>query len=461
MKELSLSAVPRRRPPSLALAAAIAILGLAGSAVPAGAATAPSFSNYAAPAPLGQDAGEPSIGINWKSGNVLYQAGLETLKVDFSSGTPTWKDVASQITSTTSLDPILFTDHTTGRTFVSQLLGGCSLMAFSDDDGTTWTQNPFGCGAGAAADHQTVGGGPFHSGAQGALTAYPHAVYYCAQAVASAQCALSQTGGLSFNAATPMYTATQCGGLHGHLKVGPDGTAYVPNADCGGKAAAVTSTNNGLTWTVDAVPDSSTQDESDPSIGVGASGSVYLGYQGKDGHPYATVKPAGAAGWAPSIDVGRALGINNVQFPTVVAGDDDRASLAFLGTTTAGDDQAATFPGVWHLYVATTYDRGATWTTVDATPSDPVQRGCIWLGGGSNQCRNLLDFIGSEIDRQGQVHVAYADGCTATCPSGGTNTYSAVATIARQTAGTGLLSAYDTAPGPAIQQAKGHVKTKP
>jgi len=77
----------------------------------------------------------------------------------------------------------------------------------------------------------------------------------------------------------------------------------------------------------------------------------------------------------------------------VIAGDDTRAAFAFLGTPTAGDDQSASFTGVWHLYVATTYDRGATWTTVDATPTDPVQRGCIWLGGGSNDCRNLLATI--------------------------------------------------------------------
>jgi hypothetical protein len=59
------------------------------------------------------------------------------------------------------------------------------------------------------------------------------------------------------------------------------------------------------------------------------------------------------------------------------------------------------------------------------------------------------------------VHVAYADGCTATCPSGGTNTYSAVATIARQTAGTGLLGAYDTAPATATPKAGGRVRSKP
>jgi hypothetical protein len=437
--------MPIRRLLTTAMATALAL----GVAAPAGAATAPSFANYAAPAPLGRDAGEPSIGINWKTDGVLYQAGLQTLKVDFSTATPTWRDVSSPITSQTGLDPILFTDHDTGRTFVSQLAAACSLMAFSDDDGTTWTPNPLGCGLGAAFDHQTVGGGPFHAGTLGPLTGYGHAVYYCAQAVASAQCSLSQTGGLTFNPATPMYTAAQCGGLHGHLKTGPDGTAYVPNADCGGKAAAVTSTDNGVTWKVDAVPDSSTQDESDPSIGVGSGGTVYLGYQGGDGHAYAAVKPKGG-GWSASVDVGRQLGVQNVQFPAMVAGDDDRASLAFLGTTTGGDDQAATFAGVWHLYVATTYDRGATWTTVDATPADPVQRGCIWLGGGSNTCRNLLDFMGSEIDREGRVHVAYADGCTDTCVSGGANTHTAIASIARQTAGTGLLSAFDTAtPTPA------------
>jgi len=435
----------------IATTTAFTLAGTAGAAVP-------SFTNYPAPAPLGRDAGEPSIGINAKTDNVLFQAGLETLKVDFSSGTPAWKNVAPPITSTTSLDPILFTDRATGRTFVSQLLGACSLMAFSDDDGSSWTQNPVGCGLGALADHQTIGGGPFHAGAQGALTGYPNAVYYCAQAIVSAQCSLSQTGGLAYNPATPMYAATQCGGLHGHLKVGPDGTTYIPNANCGGKSAAVTSTNNGLTWTIDPVPDSSTQDESDPSVAVGAGRSLYMGYDAQDGHPYAAVKRAGSSKWSPSVDVGKALGIENAQFPAVVAGDDDRASFSFLGTKTGGDDQSPTFAGVWHLYVATTTDGGTTWTTVDATPTDPVQRGCIFLGGGSNPCRNLLDFMGSEVDKEGRVHVAYADGCTGTCASGGANARGALATIARQTGGTGLFSAFDaitpTSPPTAVRGTK-------
>jgi hypothetical protein len=416
----------------------------------AGAAVTPTFTNYAAPNGLGTDAGEPSIGINPTTGMYFEQAGLQTLKIDFHQSPPAWSNVGSTITSTTSLDPILFTDQHTGRTFVSQLTGACSLMAFTDNDGASWTQNPFGCGAGVAADHQSVGGGVFASGLVGPSTSYPDTVYYCAQAVASAQCALSTTGGLSFGPGVPIYTAASCGGLHGHLKSSPaDGTVYVPNADCGGQQGVAVSTNNGSTWSVRTVPGTSTQDESDPSVGVGRDGTVYFGMQGGNGHPLISVSTDKGAHFTTPVDVGTAFGIQNTQFPAVVAGDADRAAFAFLGTPTGGDDQASGFAGVWHLYIATTYDRGVTWTTVDATPSDPVQKGCIWLGGGSNQCRNLLDFMDVAIDGHVFVAVGYADGCTATCPSGGTNTFSALATIAKQSGGTGLMAAYDgTSPSP-------------
>jgi hypothetical protein len=421
-----------------------AVVLASATATAAVAATPPTFTNNPAPNGLGTDAGEPSIGTSFKTGKVMYQAGLQTLRVDFAASPPTWASVGSTITSTTSLDPILYTEHTTGRTFVSQLSAGCSLMAFSDDDGASWFQNPIGCGIASGADHQTVGGGPFAPGLVGPTTSYPKSVYYCAQAIATAQCALSQNGGLSFNPAVPIYNATQCSGLHGHIKVAPNGTAYVPNADCGGKQGFAYSTDNGTTWKVTTAPGSSTQDESDPSVGIGAGNTAYFGYSGSaangnESHAMAAIFRNGS--WSPSVDVGAALGIKNVQFPTVVAGDDDRAAFAFLGTTTAGDDQSSSFAGDWHLYVATTYDSGTTWSTVDATPADPVQRGCIWLGGGSNQCRNLLDFMDATIDATGRILVGYADGCTATCPGGGTNTYSALATIARQSGGDDLLAA--------------------
>jgi hypothetical protein len=154
--------------------------------------------------------------------------------------------------------------------------------------------------------------------------------------------------------------------------------------------------------------------------------------------------------------VGSEFGINNAVFPAMVAGDDDRASLAFIGTPTAGNYQDATnFKGVWHLYIATTYDGGQSWVTSDATPNDPVQRGSICTGGttcGSD--RNLLDFIDATIDKQGRVEVAYADGCIKTCVTdqsetsgaGPADAQAAYATIARQSTGSSLFSAYDPQP---------------
>lgn len=46
----------------------------AGVANAAGAAGAPRFQVYPAPNGLGTDAGEPSIGVNWSTGNRLHAA---------------------------------------------------------------------------------------------------------------------------------------------------------------------------------------------------------------------------------------------------------------------------------------------------------------------------------------------------------------------------------------------------
>ena len=111
--------------------------------------------------------------------------------------------------------------------------------------------------------------------------------------------------------------------------------------------------------------------------------------------------------WTDRQTVGTEFGIQNAVFPTVVAGDDDRASIAYLGTPTGGNYQDnANFHGVWHLYVDTTYDGGKTWVTSDATPNDPVQVGSICTGGTTcGDDRNLLDFIDVTTDDHGRVEV--------------------------------------------------------
>jgi hypothetical protein len=133
----------------------------------------------------------------------------------------------------------------------------------------------------------------------------------------------------------------------------------------------------------------------------------------------------------------------------MVAGDDDRAAFAFLGTITGGNYQdAANFHGDWHLYIATTIDGGKSWKTADATPGDPVQRGSICTGGTTcGDDRNLLDFMDIAVDGEGRTLVGYADGCTGACAArGGAQNFDALATIARQSGGPRLYAAFDAQP---------------
>ena len=420
--------------------------------------SAPSFTTYAAPASLSgaNDAGEPSIGDNWKTGTTMYQAGLSPFSVTWDDSTapatPSWKDVSASLSngcpqgSTVSLDPILFTDHQTGRTFESQLTGVDSFTCTTDDDGASWLPSTGG-GIPSGVDHQTIGGGPFSANGLGALpiSTYPNAVYYCSQDIATAFCAVSRDGGTTFGPGVPTYSLLDCDGLHGHVKVAPDGTAYLPNKSCGDTQAVVTSTDNGTTWTVEHVP-GVTPGDNDPSVGIGAQGTVYFGYVDSSGKPGVAVSHDRGATWTAPKTLGSSFGIQNAVFPTVVAGDDDRAAVAYLGTPTGGDYQDnANFHGEWHLYVDTTYDGGQTWTTTDATPNDPVQVGSICTGGTTcGDDRNLLDFIDSTVDSHGRVLVGFADGCINACVTDpqhqGRDAY---ATIARQSGGLGLFAAYD------------------
>ncbi|MFN2508244.1 MAG: hypothetical protein ABR589_05675 [Chthoniobacterales bacterium] len=444
---------------------------------------APRYQNYtppaAGPATLGLNAGEPSIGINWTSEGVLPEAGddknggramyialTQTLRITFDDTCPSspsalWEDKSFPTTSAITFDPILYTDNTrsnpTGRTLVSQLLFpagfATTASAFTDNDGETWIEST-GAGIGAGIDHQTIGGGgPFHAPVPIGVT-YPNAIYYCAQLPASS-CALSLDGGMTYGPAVPAYT-NECGGLHGHIKVGPDGTAYLPNKNCSQPTpgqAVVVSEDNGATWESRPVP-GSLASGSDAAVGIGrgdktgGKGRIYLGYADADTLPVIATSTDRGETWSAPLDVGVAFGINNVAFPAVVAGDDDRAAFAFLGTPTEGGLQGPRFQGVWHLYVAHTYDGGKTWRTVDVTPDDPMQRGCIWLGGGANICRNLLDFMGIDVDKRGRVLVGYNDGCAgAECsqarPDAIGNSYTDIAAVARQTGGKGLFAARD------------------
>lgn len=496
---------------------------------PASTPGVPRFFNYAAPTGIADDVGEPSIGCNWKSeqsfsnsmfsipngGRVMLFGGFspELYRATFndcsSPAKPNWeaKPLLLAATPRAAGDPILFTDHDTGRTFVSQLEGltpAGSSTDITDDDGDNFTPSE-GSSLPSDVDHQTFGGGIFHSGGLGPITAYPNAVYYASQSVADARAAVSQDGGVTFGPGFPMYTINDCAGLHGHIKVSPkDGTVYVPNVGCGGavpfhdtdaKQAVIVSEDNGMTWNVRPIPDSTTHGNGneqnthlqtrDPSVTIDADGTVYFVYQAEDRltevsdpadkagdtHPKVAVSHDKGLTWAPSIDVGanviNGAPIKNATFVTATAGSSGRAAVAFFGTETGGNNWACgesddcsgdtmlfprdPFTGVWYLYISTTFDGGQTWTTQNVTPGDPIQRGGIC---GGSTCRNLLDFMDLQIDKEGRVLVAGVDGCIGPCVQGGGNSFSAKGFITRQSGGKRMLAQYDPAE-PALAGAPG------
>jgi hypothetical protein len=443
--------------------------------------TAPTYANYQSPSGLGDGSGEPSIGANWNSGRIMTQAVFDTLQVTFdTSASPAiaiWQLKDGPNTSQFTSDPIMFTDPRTGRTLVSQLLGPTSLSAFTDNDGETYTVSQ-GSGIASGIDHQTIGGGPFRLctanqllatpvpcaqlAARGPITQYPNAVYYASQDVGDAAMALSQDGGLTYEEAHPMYTLVDCGGLHGHIKVSKSGIVYVPNNNCGGTQGLIVSMDNGLTFSVQHV-NGSHPGASDPSVGIGDKGRVYFGYTNGDGHPHIAISDDQGRSWPNDQDVGLPFNIRQSVFPEVVAGDNDRASFFFLGTPSVGAgtgaDSGTPFNGVWHGYIATTYDGGKHWFTVDATPNDPVQLGVVCTQGTTcpSGTRNLLDFNDITVDETGRVFTAYTDGCiTAACIAKGNNPTAShtrldndgttKATIIRQSTGKGLFKSQDSTP---------------
>lgn len=446
----------------LAAAAGLSLLATAGQA--ARPSATPVFTNYEAPAGLGDSAGEPTLGINPKTGAVLFQAYTETLRVTGMQpgGKATWELGKFPVRQDVSFDPILRTDPDTGRTFTSQLLLACSQGGFSDDDAKSFTLSQ-GCGVGSAFDHQTVGFGPYVKGgalaaAKNPVTNYPNVVYYCAQDVVTAKCSMSTDGGITFPTTSVVYTTAECqlGGIFGHIKAAPDGTVYLPPRYCPDLAAGeyqtgvAVSEDNGLTWDVREVPGSVYGDAGHPSTAAGRNGDVYLGWGGpKDGKtvfqsgpPMAAMSKDKGKTWSPTVNVGKDAGIQNTRFPVMVAGDAGRAAFGFLGSKTGGDGSAADFAGRWDLYVSFTTDFGKTWKTTLATPEHPVQVGSICTSGttcGDN--RNLLDFNDMQIDpATGRVVVAIADGCPGTDECTSASRFQK-AVISKQTAGPSLYAA--------------------
>lgn len=454
----------------------------------------PSFSIYPTTATIQSDlfgAGEPTLDVNYATGSVFLRFILGTAKAVFTD-TPTettvaWTDVTDSINGLLSIpgldpflggsyipvaagagvDPLLVGTPDTSvpsRIFTMQLLAGTSAMSYSDDDGVNWDVAQGG-GEPAGADNQSLAAGPYPEDfLLGPVVMSDYAVYYCSHSSVNAFCSRSDDGGMTFKNSFPIFPVDGLCGNHGHVKVGPDGTVYVPmNNSCLGTEGVTISTDGGITWNYVSVPETA-GGRWDSSIAIARDGETVY-------YAYAERGPGGASskdepmvikgqlikGPTPTIqwdergaaNVGTPANLKNIVFSTMVAGDADRAAMIFHGTTTPGDSgaPAAMAGAVWHLYAATTLDGGASWALRNITPNDPTQKGAICDDGTTctGNTRNLLDFMDAVVDGQGRIVVAFADGCTGSCITGAANNTD-YGTLARQSGGPRLYAAFDPLP---------------
>ncbi len=419
---------------------------------------------------------EPTIGIPWNTDHVFYHAGSTTLRGDFSGDEPVWVDVTPPYQVPINLDPLLVADEDTGRVFAGGLHGACSVMMYSDDNGETWLPSLNMC-SGAQFDHQSLGVGPKPIVNNPDKVPQLNNAYYCGQLILIG-CSVSLDGGVTWTAATPNVQGG-CTGFHGHWRISRvTGSAFLPVGGCGDVHGLLSADIlgqdgtgglglTGLLFSSRTIPDSHAWDGGfDPSIGIGRDdGWLYYGQADHNGARMAlskdeglTWEPLGGAQATTWLDVGQFHDppVVKATFADVQAGDDDRAAFTFLGLEDLdGDGKGDEYGSLyscnepeggenreWHYYSAFTYDAGQTWK-VNKLTDHPVQIGGIWDGGGGNPCRNLLDFNDMDIDSEGRVYIAYADGCVDNCTEEGNERYSRAPRLLRQTDGRGLFAARD------------------
>ncbi|HEX8679071.1 MAG TPA: hypothetical protein VF683_03890, partial [Chthoniobacterales bacterium] len=434
----------------------------------------PRYRNFYPPAGSSAESGsgEFNIGFNPKTGRIMLDnAGPVWRLTPPEVAAPTkpalpeccnglWEDKSSTVADQ-GVDPILWTDQKSGRTFVSNATAGANAAyGYTDSDGDLWQGLAGVAPPNGGDDHQTIASGPYPAGVVNPLPLVNQGqvVYYCSQTfpVGAATCQRSDTLGASYGAGVVVYDgAPGCRALHGHLRIAPDGTVYLPVPDCtdGTKSqnGFVRSTDGGITWEERYIPNSEgTSRGSDSAMAIDAAGKVYYFYIletgfGNEGRMYVQVSTNRGDTWSNPQDLGATHGVKNVAFPEAIAGDAGRAAVGFLGTDQPGNFQSLSFPGLWYAFMATTFDGGNTWHTVNASPNDPVQGvGGIWQGGGGNDNRNLLDFNEITIDDKGRPLFGYSDGCVGDCvadPS--TNSFTAHMRVARQTGGRTLFASQD------------------
>ena len=398
---------------------------------------------------LGVDATEPTVGADGKGAVYMtgfspggFGAGGPTIMRSLDQG-QTWEDVGPKLPTggsraSSTFDPYVHVDRTTGRVFMDDIWPlSCGQMSFSDDQGATWTTNPYSCGNSQVNDHQTVGTAKPRVVQ---TVGYPNVVYRCVNNVAYAACAMSYNGGLTFTPQVPVLPFTRfamdCGAITGHLASDPEGRMFLATGDCGNGPTVAVTEDDGLTWTAYAIdPSHPIEDgEHDVEIAADEAGNLYAVWT-HEGQIVLSRSVDHGKTWTPARNV-TAPGVTATMFATVAAAGPGKVAFAYVGSTIEGgyegkptgvgglmgDILGEPDPKEWHAATWNAYvgvitnalDDDFTIETVTANdPADPIARGLC----GRTRCHGMNDFIDVEIDEQGRPWAAFVDVCTRKCVS--------------------------------------------
>src|SRR5436305_4456960 len=400
---------------------------------------------------VGRKAAEPTLGIDHKGAIYTVASAFDaipgnppknepkTLVMRSTDGGRSWQNeqpnVAGQNTMVVSTGPYVFVDpnvpQSAGRIFDIDLQGvNGAHLAFSDDQGKTWTQTLLS--SAGVNDHQTLVSGPEPAGVPIPLTdpAYQKVLYYCVNQIADGSCIRSFDGGKTFvqgdqtgyEAFDPQYLAGFdsshnegiCGSLHGHAVTDSAGRLFIPRGYCDIAMIGISSDAANRFHDVQVSKVSMYGEQA--SVAVDRNGTLYYVWQGGGRNlPFLSISRDHGEHWSAPLMVAPP-GVREVDFPTIDVGDPGRIAITFPGTTSSGGSKDKTRP--WNSYVVMSSNVLASnplFLSNIANPKwDPVHRGDCGgeSGGRCGRMYDFLDIVSSPIDH-GRVFATAVDTCTA------------------------------------------------
>ncbi len=431
--------------------------------------------------PVGREAAEPTLGVN-KAGTAFYAAATfdtpggvlpRTVVMRSRDGGASWEGVSPplpepfQSEPPVNGDPMVYVEPDSGRVFsLDTYDADCMWLIFSDDEGETWSRNPVVCDAGSVTDHQTIFAGPPTPELEPLVDLlFGKVLYTCINTVASTNCLRSLDGGQTFVRVGTAYTGVEaesleapfphlgvpglCGGLTAHLRADSEGRVFLPAGRCALPAISI-SEDAGMTWErvlvngdvplpgVAGIVDGDNEHEN--TTAVDAADNLFMTWWDHNDHlPYLSISQDHGRTWSEPLMIAPP-GVQEVNFPTIDAGDPGRIVIQFPGTV-VGDRNDETRPWNTYTIVSTNaLDEDPLFVfDVANDPALPIHRGDC-----TGRCRGMFDFLDvlvppAEVPEASEGFWAAAvDTCDANCEQCATDADGMDGIVVRQLAGPAL-----------------------